>query len=146
MDSSLVYLVQTDTTVGFLSSDPNRLSEVKQRDSNKKILQTVDSFKTLQQFQRVPNRFKRLVRNKQKTTFIYPSQKAFRVVKEGKHHQFLKKFQILYSSSANITTQEFCFETAMKKSDVVVYSQKPFSQTSASTIIKLGNKKLLKIR
>lgn len=146
MDSSLVYLVQTDTTVGFLSSDPNSLSNAKQRDPNKKILQTVDSLKTLQTLQRIPKRFKKLVRNSKKTTFIYPNKKAFRVVASGEHHHFLKKFHALYSTSANITNQEFHLDIAIEKSDIAVYTKNSFSQKSASSIFKLGNKALSKIR
>ena len=146
MDSSLIYLAQTDTTVGFLSSRSDRLSEAKQRDPNQKILQVVDSLKTLQNIQRVPNRFKKKVRNSHKTTFIYPSKKAFRVVNDTNHRDFLKKFHLLYSTSANITKQNFCLETAVEKSDVVVFSKYGFIEKSASSIFLLGTKKIKKIR
>ncbi len=146
MDSSLVYLAQTDTTVGFLSSNSKQLSYIKQRDPNQKILQTVDSLQTLQTLQRVPNKFKKLVRRSKKTTFIYANKKAFRVVANGEHHQFLKKFHTLYSTSANITQQEFHLETALNKSDIVIYTNKEFCEKSASKIYKLSNQKLQKIR
>ena len=42
MDSSLVYLTQTGTTVCFLSFDDKKLSMIKQRDLNKKTLQVID--------------------------------------------------------------------------------------------------------
>ena len=74
MDSSLVYLVQTDTTVGFSSSNDEKLSVVKQRPKSKKILHTVDSFKTLQEHTRVPKKYRKRVRNSKKTTFIYPNK------------------------------------------------------------------------
>ncbi len=44
MNLDLVYLVQTDTTVGFSSFDDEKLSNIKQRPSNQKILKTLDSF------------------------------------------------------------------------------------------------------
>ena len=47
MNSDLIYLVQTDTTVGFSSSSDEKLSLLKQRPLTKKILNTVDSFSTL---------------------------------------------------------------------------------------------------
>ena len=46
MDSELIYLVQTDTTVGFSSSSDEKLSLLKQIPRTKKILNTVDSFYT----------------------------------------------------------------------------------------------------
>ena len=85
MDSSLVYLVQTDTTVGFSSSSDEKLSAIKQRPQSKKILHTIDSFKILQEYTRVPKKFRKRVRNSKKTTFIYPNGKSFRVIpKEDK--------------------------------------------------------------
>ena len=45
MNKDLIYLVQTDTTVGFSSASAEKLSDVKQRPVSKKILYTVDSFK-----------------------------------------------------------------------------------------------------
>jgi tRNA A37 threonylcarbamoyladenosine synthetase subunit TsaC/SUA5/YrdC len=146
LNSSLVYLVQTDTTIGFLSQKTERLSMAKQRDPKKKILQTVDSLNTLQELQRVPKRFKNRVRRAKKTTFIYPNKKAFRVVAQGDHHRFLKKFHTLYSTSANLTNKKFCLETAIEKSDVVLFTKEPFEEKNASVILKLGKKKLIKIR
>ena len=63
MDSSLIYLVQTDTTVGFSSLNGEKLSFIKQRPTSKKILHTVDSFKTLNQNARVPKSFRKIIRN-----------------------------------------------------------------------------------
>jgi tRNA A37 threonylcarbamoyladenosine synthetase subunit TsaC/SUA5/YrdC len=108
MDSSLVYLVQTDTTVGFSSLSDEKLSFIKQRPTSKKILHTVDSFKTLNQNTRVPKKFRKIVRNSKKTTFIYVNQKSFRVVnQDSKFYDFIHKFSILYSTSANKTTEKF---------------------------------------
>ena len=102
MDSSLVYLVQTDTTVGFSSLSDEKLSFIKQRPTSKKILHTVDSFKTLNENTRVPKNFRKKVRNSKRTTFIYPNTKSFRVVpKDSDFYDFIHKFNILYSTSAN---------------------------------------------
>ncbi|MFW3327458.1 Sua5 YciO YrdC YwlC family protein, partial [Aliarcobacter butzleri] len=68
MDSALVYLVQTDTTVGFSSSNDEKLSAIKKRPNSKKILNTVDTFFTLNKNARVPKSFRKLVRNSKKTT------------------------------------------------------------------------------
>ena len=84
-------MVQTDTTVGFTSSNDEKLSNIKQRPSNQKILKTLDSFVTLKEFARVPKKFRKIVRNSSKTTFIYPNLDSFRVVKsESIFFDFIK--------------------------------------------------------
>ena len=45
--SDEVYLAQTDTTVGFLSSSKTKLNIVKNRPKNKQFLITTITFKTL---------------------------------------------------------------------------------------------------
>jgi len=147
LDSNKVYLVQTDTTVGFLSNDPYKLSAIKQRNPNQKILRTVDSFKTLQEFIRVPNKFKKQVRNSIKTTFIYPNGDSFRVVdRDNKHQNFLQKHHILYSTSANLTKQEFNEEFAIENSDIVIFTKEGFSNTTSSKIYKINKVKAKRIR
>ena len=147
MDSSLVYLVQTDTTVGFSSSNDEKLSIVKQRPTTQKILQTVDSFKTLNQNTRVPKKFRRMVRKANKTTFIYPNKNSFRVVsKESNFYDFIHKFNILYSTSANKTAQKFEKNFAFTNSNVLVFTKNNFFETSASKIIKLSKSSIKTIR
>lgn len=147
MDSKLVYLAQTDTTVGFLSSDDKKLSSIKQRDPKQKILQVVDSLTTLKTKTRIPSKFKRKVRNSKKTTFIYQNGLSFRVVdKATKHHNFIQKFGSLYSTSANKTKEKFELNFALDHSDIIVYNQEPFFETSGSKIFKINNKNIKKIR
>ena len=147
MDSSLVYLVQTDTTVGFSSSSDEKLSLVKQRPLSKKILNTVDSFSTLSKNTRIPKNFRQKVRNSKKTTFIYPNGNSFRVVdKSSKFYDFIHKFGILYSTSANKTSKNFEREFAHEVSEVIVEDKKGFFETTASRIIKLSKKRAKKIR
>jgi len=146
VDSSLVYLTQTDTTVGFLSSNDKKLSMIKKRDINKKTLQVVDSFTTLQKNIRVPKKFRKIVRNSKKTTFIYPTKEAFRVVgQEQQHHSFLKKFHTLYSTSANITQNNFDEEFATQTADIIVYN-KEFKESTPSCIFILSKSKKKQIR
>ncbi|MDD2895960.1 MAG: Sua5 YciO YrdC YwlC family protein [Aliarcobacter sp.] len=141
MDSSLVYLVQTDTTVGFSSLNDEKLSFIKQRPTSKKILHTVDSFKTLTQHTRVPKSFRKRVRNSKRTTFIYPNTKSFRVVpKDSDFYDFIHKFNILYSTSANKTGENFDKDFATIGADILVEDKKGFYETKASTIIKLSKK------
>jgi tRNA A37 threonylcarbamoyladenosine synthetase subunit TsaC/SUA5/YrdC len=147
MDSSLVYLVQTDTTVGFSSYNDEKLSLIKQRPTSKKILHTVDSFKTLTQHTRVPKSFRKKVRNSKRTTFIYPNTKSFRVVpKNSDFYDFIHKFNILYSTSANKTAESFDKEFATIGADILVEDKKGFYETKASTIIKVSKKALKKLR
>ena len=147
MDSSLVYLVQTDTTVGFSSSNDEKLSVIKQRPRSKKILHTVDSFKTLQKHTRVPKKFRKEVRNSSLTTFIYPNKKSFRVIKKDNNfYDFIHKFGILYSTSANKTSKNFEKEFAFINSDILVENKNNFFESSASKILKLSTTKKTAIR
>lgn len=147
MDGSKVYLVQTDTTVGFLSNDPSKLSKIKKRDLKQKILQAVDGFKTLQKNVRVPNRFKKRIRNATKTTFIYPDGNSYRVVdKDDNHQNFLKKLQSAYSTSANITKQEFNEDFAIDQADIILFSKEGFVNKSSSSIFIINGTKIKRIR
>ncbi|TLP35509.1 Sua5 YciO YrdC YwlC family protein [Arcobacter arenosus] len=145
--SEKVYLVQTDTTVGFSSSSDEKLSGIKQRPNSQKMLQTVDSFKTLNSFTRVPKEHKKRVRHSKKTTFIYPNGNSYRVIfQDSDFYNFIKKFKSLYSTSANLTGKNFDEIFAKEKSDVIVYSKDNFNETTASTIYKLSKIKKKKIR
>lgn len=147
MDSSLVYLVQTDTTVGFSSFNDEKLSTIKQRPKTKKILNTVDYFSTLNKYTRVPKNFRKKVRNSKKTTFIYPNKMSFRVIqKNSDFFVFIHKFGILYSTSANKTAENFDKDFATIGADIIVEDKKGFYETKASRIIKLSKHNLKKIR
>jgi len=41
---NLVFLTNTDTTVGFVSKNRDRLLEIKKRDSNKPFIRVCDSY------------------------------------------------------------------------------------------------------
>jgi len=142
-----VYLVQTDTTVGFSSSSDEKLTSIKQRPNSQKMLQTVDSFKTLNSFTRVPKEHRKKVRHYKKTTFIYPNGNSYRVIfQDSNFYDFIKKFKSLYSTSANLTGKNFDEIFAKEKSDVIVYTKDNFNETTASTIYKLSKIKKKKIR
>jgi tRNA A37 threonylcarbamoyladenosine synthetase subunit TsaC/SUA5/YrdC len=147
MDSKLVYLVQTDTTVGFSSSDDEKLSALKQRPPTQKILQTVDSFKTLNQNTRVPKKFRKRVRNSKKTTYIYPNKMSFRVIsKKSVFYDFIHKFNILYSTSANKTGRNYDKSFANEASEIIVEDKNNFFETTASKIIKINKSTIFRIR
>ena len=147
MDSKNVYLVQTDTTVGFLSSDDKKLSVIKCRPLDKKTLQVVDSFKTLCTQTRIPKQHRKRVRNSKKTTFIYPNQKAYRVIDNNHFHSsFIKKFSVMYSTSANITQKQFDLEFAVQNANICLYDHHGYHETTPSSIIKLFKKGYKKLR
>lgn len=138
LDAQKVYLIQTDTTVGFLSQNKKRLADIKKRDKKKQFLISVDSFKTLKNFVRVPKKYKKMVRRAKKTTFVYPKNSALRVVQDENHLKFLKKFGWIYSSSANLAGQGFDREFAFEVVDIVIEDERGFFEGEPSKIIKLG--------
>lgn len=147
MNSKLVYLVQTDTTAGFLSSDDKKLAKIKNRPSSKKSLQAINSFKSLNTHIRVPKKFRKIVRNAARTTFIYPNKKAFRKIDtNSKHYSFIDKFGYLYSTSANLTGKNFNKDYAFKSAEVIVEDKNGFKEMSSSKIFKLGKNKIQKVR
>ena len=147
LDPSLIYLTQTDTTVGFLSNDDKKLSGAKQRNPNQKTLQVVDTFHTLNKLIRVPKKHRKFVRQAKTTTIIYPNKLAFRVVNKNSLHQnFLKKFHTMYSTSANKTKNKFDKNYAIDNSDVIVYTNKQLVETKASSIYRINKRSKKKIR
>ncbi len=140
----MIYLVQTDTTAGFLSKDLRVLNRLKNRDENTPCLITTAKLYELKNLARVPNSFKNLVRRAKKTSFIYPNSKAIRVVKEGKHSEFLAKFSWLYSTSANAHGQKFDESWAKKKADKLIGAC--FFESEPSRIYRLSRTKKRRIR
>ena len=142
----MLYLAQTDTTVGFLSEDRASIAKAKNRDSNQPFLITLSSLEKQKRFARVPTKFKNRVRRSKKTTFLYPNKKAIRVVIDSPHFNFLKKFDFLYSSSANRHGCCFDYAFAYNKADIMIEEREGFTQKSASSFYKLGKKKIRKLR
>ncbi len=137
----MIYLAQTDTTVGFLSDSKEELASAKRRDINQPFIICVSDLKKLKRLTRVPKIHKKRVRRSKKTTFVYPNDLAIRVVKEGEHHDFLKRFDYLYSTSANRHKEKFSLEYALSVADVVIEPKKGFKESKSSTIVKLSRKK-----
>lgn len=147
MNPNSVYLVQTDTTVGFSSSNNEKLAEIKKRPISQKILRTVDSLQTLKKNTRVPNKYKKMVRKSKNTTFIYPNGESFRLINRSSHfYDFIKKFNILYSSSANETKKVFDYEYTYNASDIVVMDKNGFFESIPSRLYKVSKKRLKRLR
>ncbi|WP_139453915.1 Sua5 YciO YrdC YwlC family protein [Campylobacter armoricus] len=140
----MIYLAQTDTTAGLLSKDLKALNTLKKRPLNQDCLITTAKFSELKKLTRVPNKFKNTIRKAKKTTFLYPNAKAIRVVKNCKHEEFLKQFDWLYSTSANIHGKKFDLNWAIQNVDEIV--DEKFFESGASKIFKLRGTKKVKLR
>ena len=141
---SLVYLVQSDTTVGSLSKDRDRLNIINNRPKNKGFVKTYDSFKRLDK--RVYKRFRRLVRVAKKSSFALDSNFAFRVVKDENHREFLARFGPMFSTSANRSGEGFDEEFAKAKADVIVIEKSGFKQRDSSKLFRLSHSKIRRLR
>ena len=141
-----IFLVQTDTTVGFLSQNHTALSLLKERKLEKPFVTVTASFKNLKSMCRVPSKHKKLVRRAKTSTFIYANNRAIRVVKEEKHAKFLKAFSWMYSTSANEKGLRYDKEFAFSKSDIIVEDYKGLLEGESSSIYRLYGQKLKRLR
>lgn len=142
----IVFLAQTDTTAGFLSSSPEVLNLIKSRPSSKPVLIESASLQILKSLVRIPSIHKNRVRKAKQTTFIYPNQKAIRVVTSGLHHQFLRTHQMLFSTSANKTKKSFNIRWAKEQCQVVVLDKRGLHEKEASHIYKINHSKIQRRR
>jgi len=139
-----VFLTQTDTTIGFVSQNADKLSEIKQRPPHKHYIQAVNSLHTLKTFARVPQKYKNRVRRARKTTFIMPNGHSYRVIQNKHHLLLLDRLKWAYTTSANLSNQSYDESFARKMADVII---EPIKETNqASQIYKLGNYSLKRIR
>ena len=146
MNPNNIYLTQTDTTVGLLSQNKEKLNYIKNRPLNQPILREVDSLETLKSFVRVPKMHKKRIRRSKKTTFIFPNGESFRVVKDNRHLEFLKKFKWMYSTSANLHGKKFNEKWAKEIADIIVEDKRGFFEGKASNIYKISRNRIKKIR
>ena len=141
-----VFLVQTDTTVGFVSTQADKLCEIKGRPSDKAFVSVTSSFKKLKTLVRVPKNHTNTIRRSKKTSFVYANNRAIRVVKEDEHSNFLKKFSWVYSSSANASGNSFDKEFACAKSDIIVETNKGLFEGESSSLYRLYKDKKQRLR
>ena len=137
----MIYLAQTDTTVGLLSRSKEALAEVKGRDPDRPTIACVSSLRKLKALTRIPPKHRKTVRRSRKTTFIYPNNQSYRVVFDAQHNELLDRFDLLYSTSANPHNKALDVEWARGVADVIVAPPKGFQPRKASKIWKLGRKK-----
>lgn len=140
----LVFLTDTDTTIGFVSQNYQKLSTIKNRLPNKHYIKALSSLKELKKSTRVPNIHKNRIRRSKKTTFIIKS-KSYRIVKNQNHLLLLNRLKWAYTTSANLSGKEYNKKFAKKNCDIEV-SFKSSINNNASKIYKLNNLKIKKIR
>jgi len=140
-----VLLAQTDTTVGFLSQSAKRLEEIKMREEGKPFLKVFSDFKILRQEIRIPSAHKRLVRYARKTTFIVKDQ-AFRYVSDPDHARLIEPYGWLYSTSANPSGGVYDPEFCQARADWIVEDSRGLQELSASSIYRLGQTRIRRIR
>ena len=140
-----VILAQTDTTVGFLSKNAQRLQEIKKRDDAKPFLKVYPRFSALQADIRIPAIHKRRVRHARKTTFVVKNQ-AFRFVDEPHHSRLLERYGWLYSTSANESGKNYDETFCKSVSNLIVEDERGLRQQSASKIYRLTSARLKQLR
>jgi tRNA A37 threonylcarbamoyladenosine synthetase subunit TsaC/SUA5/YrdC len=145
MDRDTLYLTPTDTTIGFLSQNSLRIDRAKKRPSNKYYIRVVNSLTTLKSFTRVPQKYKNMVRRAKKSTFIMPNGYSFRVIKDTKHNLLLDRLKWAYSSSANLSGEEYNPLYAKEVVDIIIVEPNSIDR-EASRIYKIGLKGIKSIR
>ena len=141
-----VILTQTDTTVGFLSQNADNLYEIKSRKTTKPFIKVYSNFKTLSTCgNRVPNRFKNIIRRSKKITFIVKNQ-AFRVAKNSLNSNILRNSTWYYSTSANEANKNFDRIFCEDKADIIIEDKNKLLENASSSLYKINNKIRIKIR
>ncbi len=141
-----IILLQTDTTVGFLSQNSQKLFEIKSRSQTKPFLKVYSSLKDFKNdFNRVPSSQKKLFRSSKKTTFVIKNQ-ALRVSKLSLNSQIVRDITWQYSTSANESGKNFNRLFCEDKSDIIVEDKDALIEKSSSIILKINNKKIKRLR
>ncbi len=139
-----VFLTQTDTTIGFVSQNADKLTQIKQRPPHKHYIRALPSLKALKSFTRVPDMHKNRLRRAKKTTFIMPNGHSYRVVQDKHHLLLLNRLGWAYTTSANLSSEAYDESFAKESADVIITPLK--QKSSASDIYKLGKITLKRIR
>jgi tRNA A37 threonylcarbamoyladenosine synthetase subunit TsaC/SUA5/YrdC len=140
----LVFLTQTDTTIGFISQNANRLTQIKQRPPYKYYIKALDSLHTLKYFTRVPNRHKNRIRRSRKTTFILPDSHSYRIIHDSQHLLLLNRLKWSYTTSANLSGHTYNETFAKKAADIIISPLQ--EKQNPSHIMKLGKRQLRRVR
>ena len=143
MNPNKIYLVQTNTTVGFLSQNLSKLNKIKNRPKNKKFLKVISDFNQLPRISK--SHRKRVRKTPNNNTYIIKNE-AYRVILEPHHREFLNKFKWMYSSSANESGKNFDEKFAKDNADILVIDKRGYFENTPSKIYKLSKNKIKKLR
>lgn len=138
-----IILAQTDTTVGFASQNHQKLSDIKSRSTSKPFIKVYDSFLACEN--RIPKNMKNLIRRSKKTTFIINNQ-AIRINPYTNNSQIQRDLNYYYSTSANEKNKSFDREFCESKADIIIEDKYGLRENSSSTLLKINNKKIVRIR
>jgi tRNA A37 threonylcarbamoyladenosine synthetase subunit TsaC/SUA5/YrdC len=144
MLNKTVFLTRTDTTIGFVSQNANRLTKIKQRPPHKYYIKAVNSLKTLKTFTRVPPLHKNRVRRAQYTTFIMPDGHSYRVIKDPHHLLLIDRLKWAYTTSANLSGHIYDEHFAKEAADIIITPLQ--KKRNPSRIMKLGKRELRRVR
>lgn len=140
-----IILIQTDTTVGFLSQNSAKLYEAKSRTQTKPFIKVFKDFNSLLNETRVYKSAKKFIRKSKKTTFIVKDI-SFRVAPITKESQLLRDCSWFYSTSANKSNEKFDRTFCEQKADIIIEDIKGLVEKESSTILKLSRLKKRRIR
>ncbi len=139
----MVILTQTDTTVGFLSQNQEKLTHIKSRPSTKPFIRVYKDFTSLDK--RVPRSKRRLIRHSKKTTFIV-NEVAFRIAKPKLHATLLENTSWFYSTSANESSKSYERTFCESKTDIIIEDKNGLYEENASKLLKINKKKIRRLR
>ncbi|RDU70841.1 hypothetical protein CQA66_07445 [Helicobacter aurati] len=142
--STLVFLAQTDTTIGFLSKNKQLINQRKGAKENKELLMEFANLQAIHY--RVPVYFRNFIRRAKKTSFIVAKTKSFRVITDSYHYAFLQNLQYLYSSSANPTNKGFDKQFAEQNADISVIDERGLFSAKSSRILQIKGQRIKRIR
>jgi tRNA A37 threonylcarbamoyladenosine synthetase subunit TsaC/SUA5/YrdC len=142
--SDKVFLTATDTTIGFVSQNAEKLTQIKKRPPHKHYIKVVNSLQTLKTFTRVPAAYKNQVRRARRTTFIMPDGHSYRVIRDRHHLLLLNRLRWAYSTSANLSGMPYDEAFAKEAADIIVAPL--VAHKAPSRIYKLGRHKRKRIR
>jgi len=141
-----VYLTQTDTTIGFVSQNDSRLTEIKKRPPYKHYIRAIPSLKSLKSYTRVPQRYKNYIRRSKPSTFILPNGDSYRIIRDREHIKLIERLGWAYTTSANISGGAYDIDFAKGEADVIAISPFYHQDRSASKLFKINNKSIMRLR
>jgi len=141
----LVFLTQTDTTIGFVSQNATKISQIKQRPAHKNYIKALPSLKALKKHTRLPSIHKNFVRRAKRTSFIIQGN-SYRVIKNHPHTLLLERLGWAYTSSANLSGKAYDEEFAKSSADVIITFLNTKQDFRASKIYRLGRRGIKRVR